>query len=93
LGYLLLYFLRGKLPWQGIQIPNKTEKYAEIGRMKKQAKIDELCQHLGEGSSIIYFYVEALVKFFDYVKSMGFEQTPDYDYIRKIFKETLINRK
>jgi serine/threonine protein kinase len=55
LGYLLLYFLRGKLPWQGIQIPNKTEKYAEIGRMKKQAKIDELCQHLGEGSSIIYY--------------------------------------
>lgn len=28
LGYLLLYFLRGKLPWQGIQIQSKTEKYA-----------------------------------------------------------------
>lgn len=24
LAYLLLYFLRGKLPWQGIQIANKT---------------------------------------------------------------------
>jgi casein kinase 1 len=35
LGFLLLYFLRGKLPWQGIQIKNKTEKYAEIGRIKK----------------------------------------------------------
>jgi serine/threonine protein kinase len=48
LGYLLLYFLRGKLPWQGVQIQNKVEKYAEIGRMKKQARIDELCFQLGE---------------------------------------------
>lgn len=35
LGFLLLYFLRGKLPWQGVQIKSKVEKYAEIGRIKK----------------------------------------------------------
>lgn len=35
LGFLLLYFLRGKLPWQGVQLKNKTEKYAEIGRIKQ----------------------------------------------------------
>lgn len=39
LGYLLLYFLRGKLPWQGIQIQNKNEKYAEIGKMKKNCSM------------------------------------------------------
>ena len=48
LGYLLLYFLRGKLPWQGIQMHNKAEKYAEIGRMKKQANIKDLCLEMGE---------------------------------------------
>lgn len=42
LGYLLLYFLIGKLPWQGIQIHSKTEKYKEIGKLKRAAKIDSL---------------------------------------------------
>lgn len=40
LGYLLLYFLRGKLPWQGVQIKTKTEKYAEIGRIKRETPIE-----------------------------------------------------
>jgi hypothetical protein len=40
------------LPWQGIQIQNKAEKYAEIGKMKKQANISELCFQLGEDMRI-----------------------------------------
>lgn len=50
LGFLLLYFLRGKLPWQGVQIKNKTEKYAEIGRIKKESSIEQLCKPLGDGA-------------------------------------------
>lgn len=53
LGFLLLYFLRGKLPWQGVQVKNKTEKYAEIGRIKKQTSIDQLCKTLGDGAGIL----------------------------------------
>lgn len=34
-----------------------------------------------------------LVKYFEYVKSLAFEQVPDYDFLRKNFKEVLINRK
>lgn len=47
LGYLLLYFLLGKLPWQGIQINNKSEKYAEIGKLKKRTSVASLCQPFG----------------------------------------------
>lgn len=42
LGFLLLYFLRGKLPWQGVQLKNKTEKYAEIGQIKKSTTIEQI---------------------------------------------------
>ena len=34
LGYILLYFLKGKLPWQGLRAETKKEKYAKIMQMK-----------------------------------------------------------
>ena len=31
LGYVLLYFLRGDLPWMGLQAANKQQKYSKVG--------------------------------------------------------------
>jgi len=30
LGYVFLYFLRGKLPWQGLKAKTKALKYKKI---------------------------------------------------------------
>ncbi len=86
MGYLLLYFLLGKLPWQGIQINSKTEKYAEIGRLKKKAIIEELCKPFGEDALV-------LAKYFDVVRGLAFEAEPPYDWLRKCFREMLVKRK
>lgn len=43
LAYVLLYFLRGKLPWQGIPAKTKKEKYEKIKQKKQNTPIDELC--------------------------------------------------
>lgn len=51
LGYLLLYFLKGKLPWQGVPLKNKTEKYAEIGRIKRETSVEIMCEPYGENAS------------------------------------------
>lgn len=32
-------------------------------------------------------------KYFHYVKGLAFEQEPNYDQLRKVFKEELISRK
>lgn len=82
----MLYFLIGKLPWQGVQIHNKTEKYAEIGRLKKMAQIDYLLKPFGEECLVLY-------KYFECVKSLKFEEEPPYDMLRKMFREALIRKK
>ena len=38
IGYMLIYFLRKKLPWQYIKAQNPTDKYIKIYRMKKEIK-------------------------------------------------------
>ena len=44
LGYVLMYFLRGKLPWQGMPGNNKKEKYANIMNRKISFALDQLCK-------------------------------------------------
>jgi casein kinase 1 len=43
LGHVLFYFLRGSLPWQGLQPSNNKEKYELIGKVKQDTPIDVLC--------------------------------------------------
>ena len=42
LGFVLLYFLMGGLPWQGVKAKTRTEKYEIIKNMKIKIPIDEL---------------------------------------------------
>ena len=42
IGYILLYFLKGSLPWQGLQGRTKEEKYNRIKDKKVNTSIEEL---------------------------------------------------
>jgi serine/threonine protein kinase len=41
--YVLIYFLKGKLPWQGVLGKNKHEKYKKIIQIKIMTPIEKLC--------------------------------------------------
>lgn len=75
LGYVLIYFLLGKLPWQGLRADNKKEKYRRILESKVSVTIPELCAGLPEE------FQDYLV----YCRGLRFDESPDYVYLRGLF--------
>ncbi|KNC48965.1 CK1/CK1 protein kinase [Thecamonas trahens ATCC 50062] len=80
LGYVLLYLLRGSLPWQGLKAANKKQKYDKIRDKKLEVLVDDLCAGLPE----------EFVKYITYTRSLRFDERPDYDYCRIIFRDLFI---
>jgi casein kinase 1 len=76
-----MYFLRGSLPWQGLKAATNKQKYEKIGEKKQTTPIRELCEGFPEEFSI----------YLNYVRKLGFEETPDYDFLRDLFLKTLKN--
>jgi len=46
LGYVLVYFKKGKLPWQGIAAETKAENYQKIMEKKMSLSVEQLCDTL-----------------------------------------------
>jgi serine/threonine protein kinase len=68
LGYVLMYFLRGSLPWQGLQVTNKRQKYQRILERKQTFVPDALCKG----------FPPEFLQYFAHVRSLRFEEKPDY---------------
>jgi len=55
LGYVLMYFMRGSLPWQGLKAATKRQKYERISEKKMSTPIEELCKSFPCKSSVASF--------------------------------------
>jgi len=77
LGYVMIYFLRGSLPWQNMKANNKKEKYEKIMEKKMGTPLDVLCKG---------FPLEFEL-FLTYTRELKFEEKPDYNYLRVLLKD------
>ncbi|KAG5598150.1 hypothetical protein H5410_029520 [Solanum commersonii] len=80
LGYVLMYFLRGSLPWQGLKAGTKKQKYDKISEKKMSTPIEVLCKS----------YPSEFISYFQYCRSLRFEDKPDYSYLKRLFRDLFI---
>nr|XP_009400541.1 PREDICTED: casein kinase 1-like protein 2 isoform X2 [Musa acuminata subsp. malaccensis] len=80
LGYVLMYFLQGSLPWQGLKAGTKKQKYEKISYRKVATSIEALCRG----------YASEFASYFHYCRSLRFDDKPDYAYLKRLFRELFI---
>merc|ERR1712070_570135 len=77
LGYVLMYLIRGSLPWQGLKANTKKLKYERIMDRKMSTSTESLCKG----------FPAEFRSYFEYCRSLRFEDRPDYAYLKRLFKE------
>ncbi|VVC37577.1 Protein kinase domain,Protein kinase-like domain,Protein kinase, ATP binding site [Cinara cedri] len=75
LGYILLFFVNGTLPWIKYLENENSMDLDKCGEMKRTISIKNLCDGLPEEFAI----------YFDYVRKMDFFEEPDYERLRLMF--------
>ena len=83
-GYILIYLMKGKLPWMNINYQKKSKdqmitsqfKNNMILKIKQETVLEELCSNLP---------IEFL-EYFKYVRGLKFTEAPDYQFLIKKFK-------
>ncbi|XP_021961387.1 casein kinase I [Folsomia candida] len=75
IGYVMIYFLMGRLPWQGLKASNQKQKYEKITETKLQISTKDLCNKLPQEFEM----------YMNYCRTLGFEEGPNYRYLRQNF--------
>ena len=81
IGYVLIYFLNGILPWQGLKAMKGEDQFEKIAEKKYNTSFEELTRN----------NPEEFLLYFKHCDSLKFEDEPNYDYLLSLFK-TMINK-
>ena len=79
IAFNLIYFAKGKLPWQGVKTKNKKEKHKKIMEMKLLYNPEKLCEGLSSQFACLL----------EYARDLKFEERPDYKHIKLMFKNSI----
>jgi hypothetical protein len=77
LGYVLLYFLRGSLPWQGLEAESSNDLRRKLILEKKQSV--EACELFKDLPG-------KFERYFKHIRSLHLDEKPDYAYLRRLFR-------
>ena len=75
IGYMLIYFLKNQLPWQGLKGSTKSKRSTNIFNIKNSTSLVDLCENL-PNEFLLYM---------KYCRLLRFYQVPDYNLLRELF--------
>ena len=81
IGYMIIFFMKKKLPWQGIKGNSYKECYHKLFLMKKHMELEILCRGLPS----------EILEYMKYAKGLKFEEEPNYKYLKNLF-QTILNK-
>lgn len=81
LGYILIMFVKGNLPWMNIKCESRTEKQKKIAEIKMTTSNDDLCEGLPR----------EFLNYMSHVKNLSFSDKPNYNFLRNLFVD--LNKK
>ena len=79
IGYVLMYFLRSSLPWQGLHVNKGEDRYKKILQKKKGTSAEDLCKG----------FPKEFVEYINYTRNLEFEADPDYKFLRGLLTTVL----
>ena len=79
IGYVLMYFLRGSLPWQGLHVHKGEDRYKKILTKKRGTSAEELCKG----------FPSEFAEYINYTRNLEFEADPDYKFLRGLLLSVL----
>ena len=81
-GYVLMYFLRGNLPWQGLKIKSKEDRYKKILDKKKETTSEQLCKN----------FPDEFREYLEYSRNLEYTEEPKYEKYRSKFYNLICNK-
>jgi casein kinase I family protein HRR25 len=81
LAYVIVYLVKGRLPWQGIAVHPGQDHHDEVLKLKQvTAALETLCKGLPQ----------PFIKFIQHIQSLGFEVKPDYRYLHSLLVQCIL---
>ncbi|KAB8229107.1 kinase-like domain-containing protein [Aspergillus alliaceus] len=79
LGYVLIRFLNGCLPWETIEVPNNTKRQIAMAKMKRDISVSMLCKDLPS-------------EFGRYFRHLRMSARPDHAYLQENFRKLFLRK-
>ena len=81
--YVILYFLKGSLPWQGLQGGGKKDGYRAIKEAKETLTLEHICEGQPGTPHKCSLEIAEILDILKYSKELKFDEEPDYKWIKQ----------